>query len=155
MSDTPELDQVAEARRRLAAHAGFPRAYWVVYGIVLVLCAGMPIWMSYLPSDDWMYLSWAVAVVGVASAVYSVVRRRRSGVYLSRRIRSYPKAYRIWLAGIVLTAGGFFGIYQLVEHSHRDIALYLLAPVAVVVFLVQAATRSAMRADIEAGRVAP
>lgn len=155
MSDTPELDQVTEARRRLAAHAGFPRSYWVVYGIVLVLFAGIPIWMSYLPSGDWTYLSWVIAGVGVGSAVYSAVRRRRSGVYLSRRISSYPKAYRIWLAGIVFTAAGFFGIYQLVDLGRRDIALYLLAPVAVVVFLAQVATRSAMRADIEAGRVAP
>lgn len=155
MSDTPELDQVAEARRRLAAHAGFPRAYWVVYGIALVLFAGIPVWMSYLPSDDWTYVSWVAAVVGVGSAVYSVVRRRRSGVYLPRRISSYPKAYRIWLAGIVLTAAGFFGIYQLVGHGHRDIALYVLAPLAVVVFIAQVATRSAMRADIEAGRVGP
>ncbi|MGH8882729.1 MAG: hypothetical protein ACRD0P_36210 [Stackebrandtia sp.] len=155
MSDTPELDQVAEARRRLAAHAGFPRSYWVAYGILLVLVAGIPIWMSYLPSDDWTYLSWAIALVGVGSAVYTVVRRRRSGVYLSRRISSYPKAYRIWLAGIAVTAAGFFGIYQLVGHGHRDIALYVLAPVAVVVFLAQVATRSAMRADIEAGRVGP
>jgi hypothetical protein len=41
----------------------------------------------------------------------------------------------------------------LVAHAHRDIALYLLAPVAVAVFVTQVATRSAMRADIEAGRV--
>jgi hypothetical protein len=152
MSDTPELDQVAEARRRLAAHAGFPRSYWVVYGVVLVLFAGIPVWMSYLPSDDWAYLSWVVAAVAVGSAVYTALRRRRSGVYLPRRISSYPKAQRIWLAGIVVTAAGFFGIHELVGHGHRDIALYLLAPVAVVVFLVQVATRSAMRADIEAGR---
>jgi hypothetical protein len=153
MSGTPELDQVADARRSLAAHAQFPRTYWAVYGLVLVLAAGMPIWMSYLPSDDWGYLSWALALAGVGSAVYSVVRRRRSGVYLSRRISSYPKAYKIWLAGIVVTIGGFLGIHQLVEHAHRDIALYLLAPVAVVVFIAQVAARSAMRADIEAGRV--
>jgi hypothetical protein len=155
MSGTPELDQVADARRRLAAHAGFPRSYWLAYGLVLVLFTGMPVWMSYLPSDDWVYLSWAVAVVGVGSAVYSVARRRRSGVYLSRRISSYPKAYKIWLAGIAVTIGGFLAIYQLVEHAHRDLALYLLAPVAVVVFIAQVATRSAMRADIEAGRVMP
>jgi hypothetical protein len=153
VSGTPELDQVADARRSLAAHAGFPRSYWAVYGLVLMLAAGMPIWMSYLPSDDWGYLSWVLAVAGVGSAVYSVVRRRRSGVYLPSRISSYPTAYKIWLAGIVVTIGGFLGIHQLVEHAHRDIALYLLAPVAVVVFIAAVATRSAMRADIEAGRI--
>jgi hypothetical protein len=153
MSETPELDQVADARRSLAAHAGYPRTYWAIFGLVLVLVAGLPIWMSYLPSADWGYLSWALALMGVGSAVYSLVRRRRSGVYLSRRISSYPKAYKIWLVGIVVTIGGFVGINQLVEHGHRDIALYLLAPVAVVVFITAVATRSAMRADIEAGRI--
>ncbi|OZM82684.1 hypothetical protein [Pseudonocardia sp. MH-G8] len=153
MSGTPELDQVAAARRRLAAHAQFPRSYWVVYGVVLVLFAGVPVWLSYLPSGNWMYLQWAVAAVGIGSAVYSMVRRRRSGVYLPRRISAYPKAYKIWLAGLVITVGGFFGIQQLVQHSHRDIALYMLVPVAVAVFIAQVATRSAMRADIEAGRV--
>jgi hypothetical protein len=153
MSGTPELDQVAAARRRLAAHAQFSRSYWVVYGFVLVLFAGMPVWLSYLPPDGWMYLQWAAAVVAVGSAAYAVIRRRRSGVYLPRRISAYPKAYKVWLAGLVITVGGFFVIHQLVEHSHRDIALYVLAPVAVAVFIAQVATRSAMRADIEAGRV--
>ncbi|TQM15801.1 hypothetical protein [Pseudonocardia kunmingensis] len=153
MSGTPELDRVADARRKLAAHAGFPRSYWVVYGLVLVLSAGLPVWVSYLPSDGWVYVSWAIAVLGVGSAVYAMVRRRRSGVYLSRRISAYPTAHRIWLAGLVVTFGGFVGIQQLVEHGHRDIALYVLAPLAVVVFVAQVATRSAMRADIEAGRV--
>lgn len=153
MSGAHPLDQVADARRSLAAHAEFPRSYWTIYGIVLVLAAGIPIWMSYLPSDDWAYLSWALAAVGIGSAVYSVVRRRRSGVYLPRRIRSYPTAHKIWLAGIALTIGGFLGIHHLVEHAQRDIALYMLAPVAVAVFIAQVATRSAMRADIEAGRV--
>ncbi|GAA0937070.1 hypothetical protein [Pseudonocardia zijingensis] len=155
MSGTPELDQVAEARRKIAAHAGFPRTYWAVYGVALVLCAGLSIWMSYLPSGDTTYLPWALAALAVASAVYSAVRRRRSGVYLPRRISSYPKARRIWIAGIVITACGFLGIHQLVEHAHRDIALYLLVPVAVVVFAVQVATRRAMRADIEAGLATP
>ena len=155
MSGTPELDQVAEARRKIAAHAGFPRSYWAVYGLVLVLCAGLPIWVSHLPSTDWAYLSWALAALGIASAVYSVVRRRRSGVYLPRRISSYPTARRIWIAGILVTACGFLGIHQLVEHAHRDVALYLLVPVAVVVFAVQVATRRAMRADIEAGLATP
>ena len=155
MSGTPELDRVADARRKLAAHAGFPRSYWVVYGLVLVLSAGLPVWVSYLPSADWVYVSGAIAVLGVGSAVYVMVRRRRSGVYLPRRISSYPKAYKIWLCGIVVTFGGFLGIQQLVEHGHRDIALYVLAPIAVVVFIAQVATRSAMRADIEAGWVTP
>ena len=155
MSGTPELDRVADARRKLAAHAGFPRSYWVVYGLVLVLSAGLPVWVSYLPSADWVYVSGAIAVLGVGSAVYVMVRRRRSCVYLPRRISSYPKAYKIWLCGIVVTFGGFLGIQQLVEHGHRDIALYVLAPIAVVVFIAQVATRSAMRADIEAGRVTP
>jgi hypothetical protein len=153
MPETPELDQVADARRSLAAHAGYPHTYWAIYGLVLVLVAGLPIWMSYLPSADWGYLSWALALMGIGSAVFSALRRRRSGVYLSRRIRSYPKAYKIWLAGIVVTIGGFVGINRLVEDGHRDVALYLLAPVAVVVFITQVATRSAMRADIEAGRI--
>jgi hypothetical protein len=153
VSGTPELDQVAEARRRLAAHARFPRAYWVVYGVALVLLAGLPVWMSYLPSVDRVYLSWAIAALGIGSAVYAVVRRRRSGVYLPRRISSYPKARKIWLVGMLLTLGGFLAIQQLVGHGHRDVALYLLVPIAVAVFLVQVATRSAMRADIEAGRV--
>lgn len=155
MDGTPELDQVHAARRTLAAHAGFPRAYWVVYGLVLVLFAGMPVWMSYLPTGDWTYLSWAIAAIGVASAVYTVARRRRSGVYLPRRIGSYPTASKFWLVGIVVTVVGFFGLAALVDHGHRVAALYVLAPVVVAVFVLQVATRSAMRADIEAGRVTP
>ncbi|TCK21147.1 hypothetical protein [Pseudonocardia endophytica] len=152
MSNPSELDQVAEARRRIAAHAQFPRVYWVLYVPVLVLITGMPLWMSYLPGS-WTYLSWALAAVALASAAYSVTRRRRSGVQLARGIGAYPSARKYWLAGIVVAIGGYVALHQLVGSGHRGIGLALLVPIAVVVFVTQVATRSAMRADIEAGRV--
>jgi hypothetical protein len=153
MAGTPELDQVAEARRRIAAHAQYPRSYWLVVGVALVFIEGLPVWMSYLPGADPAYLSWALAALALGLAVYSRLRRHRSGVYLPRRITAYPKAFRIWLTGLVVAIGGFVVLDQLVDHGHRDIALYVLGPVAAAVFVAQFATHSAMRADIEAGRV--
>ncbi|MEU5845277.1 hypothetical protein [Saccharopolyspora shandongensis] len=155
MSGTPELDQVADARRRLAAHAQFPVTFWVLYGVALVLLAGVPIWMTWLSPADGPYVSWVIAALGIASAAYSWNRRRRSGVYLVKRISAYPSARLIWLAGIAVTLVGFFGIYALVDHGQRGIAFLVLPAVALAVFVTQVKTRSAMCRDIEAGQVRP
>lgn len=154
MSDTPELDRVADARRALSAHAGFPRTYWALYGVALVLMAGIPIWVSLLPAGA-PYVSWVLLAVAVASALYSVLRRRRTGVQLPRRIGAYPSARLTWLAVLALSAAGLLGIYALVGAGQRGAAFVALAAVAVVTFLGQIRVRTLMRADIAAGRVAP
>lgn len=155
MSGMSELEQVADARRRVAAHARFPVTYWVVYGIVLVLLAGLPIWQSWLGLDASPVVPWVIAAVGVGSAVHSRIRRRRSGIYLRKPISAYPGARGIWLAGVAVTLVGLAGIDALVDHGQRGFALLALAGVAVAVFLIQVRTRSAMARDIEAGRVLP
>jgi hypothetical protein len=154
MSDKPELDQVADARRRIAEHAQFPTAYWAVYGVVLVLFAGVPIWLSFAPIGDSYWFTYVIAAIGIGSAVWQTIRRRRSGVYLPKRVGAYPTAYRYRRLAFVLTAVGFLGIWLLVHLDQRTVALIVLVPVAVAIFLAQLKTRSAMQADIEAGRVA-
>ncbi|MEV7548700.1 hypothetical protein AB0N89_03650 [Amycolatopsis sp. NPDC089917] len=152
MSDTPELDQVADARRKLAAYAGFSRTYWTLYGIALVLMAGIPIWMSFLPETA-AGLQWVLLAIGLASAAYSIGRRRRTGVQLPRRISAYPSARRVWLVVLAITIASVAGIYALVGSGQRVIALLILIPVAAVIFAGQVLTRAKMRDDIVAGRV--
>lgn len=155
MSDTPELDQVADARRRIAVHAEFPVAYWAIYGVALVFMAGFPIWSSWLTRAELPYLSWVLTAVCIASAIYTVLRRHRSGVHLPKRIGAYPGARPIWLVGLAIALAGFVGIHQLVNREHEGLALCVLPVVAVAVFVTQVKTRSAMRRDIETGRVRP
>lgn len=155
MSDTPELDQVADARRRVAAHAQFPVAFWVVYGVVLVALIGLPIWMSWLSPAGGPSVSWALLAVGLAAAAYSWGRRRRSGVYLPKRVGAYPSARPIWLLGLGVTLIGFFSVDALVDAGQRGLAILVLPVAALAVFVVQLKTRSAMFRDIEAGRVRP
>lgn len=155
MAGMSELDQVAEARRRLAAHAQFSVTYWTLYGVALVLLAGLPIWMTWLNPADRSYVSWVIAALGIASAIYSWIRRRRSGVYLRKRIGAYPSAWPIWLTGIAVTLVGFFGMHALVDNGERGIAFLVLPVVAIAVFVIQVKIRSAMVRDIEAGRVRP
>ena len=154
-SGTPELDQVADARRKLAAHADFPTTYWVVYGVALVAIAGIPIWMSVLGATGSPSVSLVLLAVAVVAATYSRIRRRRTGVYLPKRISSYPSAMPWWVASLVATAVGFAGLQWLVGDDQRGTALLVLPVVAVVVFTTQYLTRSAMRRDVEEGRVRP
>ena len=153
MSDTPELDQVIDARRRLSAYAGFPRTYWVLYGFALVLMAGIPIWLSFLPGQS-SNVQWVLLAICLASAAYSVIQRRRSGVQLPRRIGAYPSAQRPRYAVLAVTLASIFIIYALVGNGHRTVALIVLIPVAVAIFAGQMWTRAKMRDDIAAGRVA-
>ncbi|MEU6131820.1 hypothetical protein ABZ805_21815 [Saccharopolyspora sp. NPDC047091] len=150
-----QLDQVADARRRLAGHAGFPTAYWVIFGVALVAMAGLPIWMDLLGADYNAYVSWGLAAIALGSAAFSVARRRRSGVYLPKRIGSYPGARPIWLAALAITVVGFGVIAALVRFEQQGIALLVLPVVAIAVFVAQVKTRAAMRRDIEEGRVRP
>lgn len=154
-SGTPELDQVADARRRIAAHAVFPTTYWALHGVVLVAIAGIPIWLSFLGATGSSWVPWAMLAVAVAAAVHSRIRRRRTGVYLPKRISSYPSAMPYWVASLVATAVGFGGLHSLVDSGRRGTALLVLPVVAVVVFTAQYLTRSAMRRDVEEGRVRP
>lgn len=154
MADTPELDQVADARRKLAAHAGYPTAYWVLFAVALVAIVGLPIWMSYLP-EGVGWFQWGLVAVCWASVAYAVLRRRSSGVYLPKRVTSYPGARMTWLAVLAFTVVGYFGIDWLVDHDRRGIALAALVPFAAVVLLGQLRIQSSMRRDIEAGRVTP
>ncbi|SEG90514.1 hypothetical protein SAMN02982929_05248 [Saccharopolyspora kobensis] len=153
MNGTPELDQVAAARRQLATHAQYPAAYWAAYGVVLVLLAGLPIWNTWLRPGSGPYISSALTVLAMGSAIYASVRRRRTGVHLRKRITAYPSAWPIWLVGIAIALIGLFGLQALVSSGQREIALLALPVVALAVFLIQFKTRSAMRRDIEEGRV--
>ena len=82
MSDTPELDQVADARRQIAEHARFSVTYWVLYGVLLVFLAGIPIWRPWTEAAGLPSVSWGIAAVGIGAAVCAWIRRRRSGVHL-------------------------------------------------------------------------
>ncbi|WP_243789076.1 hypothetical protein [Saccharopolyspora gloriosae] len=152
MSDTPELDQVADARRRIAAHTRFPVAYWTLAGVVLVLAAGLPIWIFLLPTGR-SYLEWGLVALVLASAVYSWTRRRRSGVYLAKRVGSYPSARPFWLGGLAVALVGFFVINFWVAREQIGSALLVLPVVGLAVFGLQIKLRSAMMRDIEQGRV--
>jgi hypothetical protein len=154
MASTPELDQVAEARRRIASHTSPPGSYWAVFAVVCVLLAGLPIWRTLLPTEG-AYLDWALVAVAAASAVYAIVRRRRTGVYLPRHVASYPGARTLWIAVLAATAAGFLGIQALVDHGHTGLALAALVPVAAVPLVGYMRVRAAMRRSIEAGRVKP
>ena len=154
MSGSPELDQVLEARRKLAAHAGFSRTYWVLQGCVLVLLAGLPIWLSYLPGAA-PGAQWVLVAIAVAAAAHSVLRRRRSGVQLPRRSTAYPSAWRLRYAMLAVSVAGLGLIHVLVVGGHRTAALVVLLPVAAVIFAGQLRIRAKMRDDIAAGRIAP
>lgn len=155
MSDAPELDQAAAARRQLAAHTQFSTTYWVFSGVFLVLVAGLPIWTTWLNPSGGRYITWVIAAVGIAAAVHSAGRRRSSGVYLPKRISNYPGARRVWLVGLAVTLAGFFTISALMHSGQRGIALLVLPVVAVLVLATQIKIRSTMRRDVEAGRVRP
>lgn len=155
MAGSPELDQVAAARRQLAAHAQYPAVYWAVYAVFLVLVAGLPIWSPWLGPDNGTYVTGALAAVAAGAAVCTATRRRRTGVHLRKRITAYPSAWPVWLVGIAITAAGLFGIHALVSSGQRGLALVVLPIVAIAAFLIQVKTRSAMRRDIEEGRVTP
>ncbi|MBP2365592.1 hypothetical protein [Pseudonocardia parietis] len=152
MSDTPEFDQVVDARRKLSTYAEFSRTYWVLHGVGLVLLAGIPIWVSFLPGLR-PSIQWVLVAVAVAAAAYSMLQRRRSGVQLPR-IGAYPSARKVWFAVLAVTIAGVVGINLLVENGHRVAALLALIPVAAAVFVGQVRTRARMRDDIAAGRVA-
>jgi hypothetical protein len=154
MPDTPELDQVLDARRKLATYAELPRTYWALYGVALVLIAGIPIWMSFLPG--WRSgVQWVLLAVALAAATYSAVQRRRTGVHLPRRISAYPTARRVRIAVLALTLASVGGIYALVANGQRVAALVVLVPVAALILIGQVRTRARMRDDIAAGRVTP
>lgn len=154
MPDTPELDQVSDARRKLATYAELPPTYWALYGVALVLIAGIPIWMSFLP--EWRSgVQWALLAVALAAAAYSLVQRRRTGVRLPRRISAYPTARKVWVAVLALTLASIGGLYALVANGQRVVALVVLVPVAALILVGQVRTRARMRDDIAAGRVTP
>lgn len=154
MADTPELDQVAEARRRLVARSELPLAYWVLFAAASVLIAGLPIWTSLLPGSG-LYLQWAVLGAVLVSVAFAVVQRRRSGVYLPRRVTSYPGARLLWITTLAATGAGYVGIDALVDRGLLGFALAALAPVAAVMLVGHVLTRSAMRRSIENGTVTP
>lgn len=154
MPGTPELDQVAEARRKLAAHSELPLAYWILFTAASVLIAGLPIWNSLLPGGG-LYLQWAVLGAVLISVAYAVIQRRRSGVYLPRRVASYPGARLLWITTLAATVAGYLGISALVDRGLLGFALAALVPVAAVMLVGHVLTRSAMRRSIEDGRVAP
>ncbi|NKY99407.1 hypothetical protein [Nocardiopsis alborubida] len=154
MDSNTALDQVADARRKLAAHTDLPAAYWVFFALASVLIAGLPIWSSLLPGSG-LYFQWGVFGVVLVATAYAVVQRRRSGVYLPRHITSYPGARLMWIAALVVTGAGYLGINVLVERDLIGFALAALVPVAVVVLAGQMLVRSAMRRSVEDGRVTP
>ncbi len=155
MADTPELDQVAEARRRLATHAAMPPTYWAVQTIAVVLIAGIPLWLSFLPAVDGSYVQWVLLAVAAAAAAYAGFQRRRSGVYLPRRISAYPSARLAHIAVLIVMAAGVVGVYALVSNGHPVLAFVTLIAVAAASLIGHLRIRAAMRRDIEDGRVSP
>ncbi|SFO31072.1 hypothetical protein SAMN05216207_104330 [Pseudonocardia ammonioxydans] len=154
MPGSPELDQVREARRKLAAYAGFSRTYWVVHGCALVLLAGLPIWLSYLPGAA-PGVQWVLVAIAAVATAHSVIQRRRTGVQLPRRIGAYPSARWLWYAVLVISLAGLGLIHVLVAGGQRTAALLVLLPVAAAIFAGQHRIRAKMRDDIAAGRIAP
>ncbi|ADH70572.1 MULTISPECIES: hypothetical protein [Nocardiopsis] len=152
MASNPELDQVADARRKLAAHTDLPAAYWVFLAAAGVLIAGLPIWSAVLPGSG-PYFQWAVLGVVLVATAYSVVQRRRSGVYMPRYITSYPGARLMWIAALAVAGVGYIGINLLVDQGMIGFALAALVPVAALVLAGQMLVRSAVRRSIENGRV--
>jgi hypothetical protein len=155
MSDRPEFDEVNEARRQVAAHAQFSVTYWVINGVVLVLLVSIPIWLSWMSPTSGPYVWWGIAALAVGLTVHSWNRRRRSGVHLPKRVGAYPSARPIWLAGVAVTLVGYGGIHALVDNGQRGSAFLVLPVVAIALFVIQVKIRSAMRRDLEAGRVRP
>lgn len=153
MSDTPELDQVADARRKLSTYAEFSPTYWALSGVALVMIAGIPIWTSFLPVLQ-SGIQWVLVAVAVAAAAHSMIQRRRSGVQLPRRIGAYPSARKVRFAVLAVTIASLGGIYLLVDNGHRLAAFVALVPAAAVILVGQIWTRARMRDDIAAGRVA-
>ncbi|WDZ93054.1 hypothetical protein [Nocardiopsis sp. HUAS JQ3] len=154
MNSNPELDQVADARRRLADHTDPPTAFWVFLAAASVLIAGLPIWSALLPGSG-PYFQWAILGVVVIATVYSVIQRRRSGVYMPRYVFSYPGARLMWIAALAITGVGYIGITLLVDQGMTGFALAALVPVAALVLAGQMLVRSAMRRSIENGRATP
>ncbi|MFD0773199.1 hypothetical protein ACFQZ2_04580 [Streptomonospora algeriensis] len=154
MADTPELDQVAEVRRKLAARSELPLAYWVLFTAASVLIAGLPIWTSLLPGSG-LYFQWGALGAVLISVAYAVIQRRRSGVYLPRRVTSYPGARLLWITTLAATGAGYLGISALVDRGLTGFALAALVPVAAVMLVGHVLTRSAMRRSIEDSRVTP
>ncbi|MGW0894043.1 hypothetical protein [Saccharopolyspora sp. NPDC002578] len=152
MSDSPELDQVAEMRRKLAAHAQYPLLYWALLGVVVMLVSGLPIWSAWLP-DGGYYLQWAMAAIALGSALYARRRRSRTGVHLPKRSGSYPSAWPFWVISLVILAVGFAVVTVLVRHDQLVIALLVLPILAVGVVATEFKTRAMMARDIEEGRV--
>lgn len=153
MTGTPELDEVAAARQKLAEHALLPWWYWALYVPVAVVIVGYPVLDT--------LLSPTVAVFGVLYPAMAVLLlsswlvRWRTGVHLSRRLRAFPSVWRVWAPTLALGVVGDLAISQLVRHDQRTAALALIPVVAVVLVAGTVGIRFAMRADIRAGRVRP
>lgn len=153
MSQSPELDQVVEVRRRLAEHTLLPRWYWAMTTVFVVVLAGLPVWESYLSPQALNYAVWVPALLAVILMVAERVRRSRSGVHLPRGMGAYPSVWRVWVPLMALTAVAYLGIMVLVNHDQRGVALALVPVVAVLTLAGTLLVRRSMRADIEAGRV--
>ncbi|MFP5020791.1 hypothetical protein [Pseudonocardia phyllosphaerae] len=152
MSRTPELDQVADARRALSKHAGYPTAYWVLTTVLLAAFAGIPLWLHLFPAAT-PFVQWSPLVIALASAAYSIIKRNRSGVQLPRAVGAYPSARPFWLACMVLSIAGFIATKVLVAHDQIGFAVGVPVVVGVGVLLSQLRIQSLIRSDVAGGRV--
>lgn len=153
MSGTPELDQVADQRARLAEHALMPWWSWAAAAPVLVVTLGWPLlseWVSFTVATYGVFLPAALLF-----GVVQLVARRGSGVHLHRGVTSYPSARRMWLGTVAVGVGGWVAISALTLHGLQGLALAVVAVVTAVAIAGSVGTRRAMRADIRAGRVRP
>lgn len=153
MSGTPELDQVADQRAKLAEHAVMPWWYWAAIVPAFVATVGWPLLSEVVPYEVAMYGVLLPAVLLLA--VVQVVARRRAGVHLPRGFTAYPSVRRIWVGTVLVGIAGFVAIAVLTRGGHPGLALAVLPVVTAVALAGSIGTRRAMRADIRAGRVRP
>ncbi|MGC7097379.1 hypothetical protein ACPZ19_22110 [Amycolatopsis lurida] len=157
MPGSAELDQVADARRKLATHAlatvaELSRTYSMLGVGALVLLLGVPIWKSFLPGV-FAGAAWVMLAVALFFMVYPRIQERRHGVRLPHRMNAYPSARKAQYAFLAIFVVSFGAIDLLVGFGHLVVASVLLIPVAVALFVCEMVARTKMREDIEAGRV--
>ena len=154
MPGSSELDQVADARRKLAMAAvpELSRTDSVLEGIAVLLYVGVPVWKSFLPGISTGAAAWTVLAAGLLLVAHAQIQQRRHRVRLPNGIKAYPSARKALYAFVAIFSVSFSGFDLLIESGHRVIAVVLLIPVAMALFVCDMLVRTKKREDIAAGR---